>query len=417
MKRMIALVLSLVMVASLCVGSVWGADSATEQAAQDFIDTYLSNVEGNIFGHVKGYDKSLHKMLASEEDWNGLDEEVKARVNELLDAAYDGLSYEKLQEWTQGFMFMLEYLMIYEEGGEEAFEGYIFSTDPRGGTLVDPDPPHDTFFVMPFTHDIWERIVGAETAWNNLPDNAKAYLDRLLTEEDFGLNSGLIPSTLQAASFTDLLREAKENLSDYEQIETKLAGANSAMVGGLTPAMVDAIAHGETVEFKVLDGEEQKIDAGSVGSETKDAFEQAMKDFDLKGHTISSYLEIEIQVSVDNGTPQFINRTADKIEICLGKAEPGREYTVLRNHGGKIDLLDAYVRNGLIYTESSYFSTYAVVEKAKTTGGYIGGYVPVTEATDPTVTSAKTFDAGVSAYAVTAILSVTGMAWTNKRRK
>lgn len=413
MKRMMALVLSLVMALSLCVCPVWGADAKTE--AQEFIDTYLTNDNG-IISYVKGYDGSLRGVLASKEAWDTLTDDAKAKVNELVAAAHPDLSYETLWEYSQGFMFMLEYLMIYEEGGEEAFEGYIFSTDPKGGTLVDPDPPHDTFFVMPFTHDIWERIVGAEPAWNDLPDNAKAYLDRLLTEEDFGLNSGLNPSTLQAASFTDLLREAKENLSDYDQIESKLAGANSAMVGGLTPAMVDAIADGETVGFKVLDGEEQKIDAGSVGSETKDAFEQAMKDFDLKGHNISSYLEIEIQMWVDEGTPQSINRTADKIEICLGKAEPGCEYTVLRNHEGKIDLLDAYVRNGLIYAKSSYFSTYAVVEKPKTTGGNFGGYTPVVGGADVTVTAPKTFDAGLGVSVAATILSVTGMAWVGKKR-
>ena len=416
MKRIIALVLSLVMAMSLCVSPAWGADEATEQAAQKFIDTYLTNKEGSIYGHVKGFDDSLSNMFKSEGAWNELSDEAKALVDARLNAAYPGLSYEKLWEWTQGFMFMIKYLMIYEEGGEESYEGYIFSTDPKGGTLVDPDPPHDTFFVIPFTHDIWERIVGAETAWNDLPDNAKAYLDRLLTEEDFGLNSGLNPSTLQVASFTDLLKEAKENLSDYDQIESKLAGANSAIVGGLTPAMVEAIANGGEVEFKVLDGEEQKIDAGSVGSETKDAFEQAMKDFDLKDHTISSYLEIEIQMRVDEGMPHSINRTADKIEICLGKAEPGREYTVLRNHEGKIDLLDAYVRNGLIYVESSYFSTYAVLEKPKTTGGYVGGYVPVTEETDTTVTSPKTFDAGVGLAAAATVLSMTGVAWLGKKK-
>ena len=411
MKRIIALVLSLVMAMSLCVSPAWGAEDATEQAAQEFIDTYLTNDNG-IISYVKGYDGSLRGVLASKEAWDTLTDAAKAKVNELVAAAHSGLSYETLLEWTQGFMFMVEYLVI----AEDNYEGYIISTDPNGGTLVDPDPPHDTFFVMPFTHDIWERIVGAETVWNDLPDNAKAYLDRLLTEEDFGLNSGLNPSTLQVASFTDLLKEAKENLSDYAQIESKLAGENSAMVGGLTPAMVAAIANGEEVEFEVLDGEEQKIDAGSVGSETKDAFEQAIKDFDLKGHTISSYLEIEIQVRVDKEPPQYINRTADKIEICLGKAEPGREYTVLRNHEGKIDLLDAYVRNGLIYAKSSYFSTYAVVEKPKTTGGYVGGYVPVTEETDTTVTSPKTFDAGVGLAAAATVLSMTGVAWLGKKK-
>ena len=307
MKRMMALVLSLVMALSLCVCPVWGADDATEQAAKEFIDTYLSNDEG-IISQVKGYDGSLRKMLASEGAWNELGEDAQTRVNELGDAAHPGLSYGKLLEWTQGFLFMVEYLVI----AEGDYEGYIISTDPNGGTLVDPDPPHNTFFVMPFTHDIWERIVGAETAWNDLPDNAKAYLDRLLTEEDFGLNSGLNPSTLQVASFTDLLKEAKENLSDYAQIESKLAGENSAMVGGLTPAMVAAIAVGNEVEFEVLDGEEQKIDAGSVGSETKDAFEQAMTSAAAPSHEVQEALEALQMLGFQKGASEKVLKAVTK---------------------------------------------------------------------------------------------------------
>jgi len=36
--------------------------------------------------------------------------------------------------------------------------------------------------------------------------------------------------------------------------------------------------------------------------------------------------------------------------------------------------------------------------------------------TDTTKGSPKTFDAGIGIYAVTAVLSVTGMAWTAKKR-
>ena len=44
-------------------------------------------------------------------------------------------------------------------------------------------------------------------------------------------------------------------------------------------------------------------------------------------------------------------------------------------------------------------------------------YHPTTDTkTDTTKGSPKTFDAGVGIYAVTAVLSVTGMAWTAKKR-
>ena len=45
-------------------------------------------------------------------------------------------------------------------------------------------------------------------------------------------------------------------------------------------------------------------------------------------------------------------------------------------------------------------------------------YSPTSDTTTSTTTkgSPKTFDAGVGIYAVTAVLSVTGMAWTAKKR-
>ena len=54
---------------------------------------------------------------------------------------------------------------------------------------------------------------------------------------------------------------------------------------------------------------------------------------------------------------------------------------------------------------------------AKNTGGYYY-YHPTTDTKtdDTTKGSPKTFDAGVGIYAVTAVLSVTGMAWTAKKR-
>ena len=61
---------------------------------------------------------------------------------------------------------------------------------------------------------------------------------------------------------------------------------------------------------------------------------------------------------------------------------------------------------------------YAVVDPAPTpsTGGYYY-YQPTTDTkADDAKGSPKTFDAGIGIYAVTAVLSVTGMAWTAKKR-
>ena len=59
---------------------------------------------------------------------------------------------------------------------------------------------------------------------------------------------------------------------------------------------------------------------------------------------------------------------------------------------------------------------YTVPEEQKPSNNYYY-YSPSTTTTDTTKGSPKTFDAGVGIYAVTAVLSVTGMAWTAKKRE
>ena len=64
-------------------------------------------------------------------------------------------------------------------------------------------------------------------------------------------------------------------------------------------------------------------------------------------------------------------------------------------------------------------SAYLVAGKQQNNDGSVGNksyyYYPSTT-TDTKTDSPKTFDAGVGIYAVTAVLSVTGMAWTAKKR-
>ena len=117
-----------------------------------------------------------------------------------------------------------------------------------------------------------------------------------------------------------------------------------------------------------------------------------------------------------------VSNTVEEVWIPVCDAKPGFDYAVMREHNGEITLLTAgnksvVVRgDGKVYVKSSQFSTYAVLEKPKTTGGYVGGYVPVTEETDTTVTSPKTFDAGVGASVAVTILSMTGMVWLGKKK-
>lgn len=414
MKRMMALVLSLVMALSLCVCPVWGADDATEQAAKEFIDTYLSNDEG-IISQVKGYDGSLRKMLASEGAWNELGEDAQTRVNELVDAAHPGLSYGKLLEWTQGFLFMVEYLVI----AEGDYEGYIISTDPNGGTLVDPDPPHNTFAIQPFTQEIWQRIVDAEEAFNSLSDDAKEYLGKLMTEEGFGLNNKVQPADLPVCNFAQLLEKAKENLEAYDAIGSKLeeVGIEPEGANQLTADMVEAIADGAEIKVEVLP---KIVHKDAVNAEKQAAFEQKLEDQGFSAYNIDRYLEIEVLLKVGNSDPVLASRTVEAMWIDVGEAKSGFDYAVLREHEGEITLLvgNQYVRvrGNRVEVSSKLFSTYAVAEKPKTTGGNFGGYTPVVGGADVTVTAPKTFDAGLGASVAVTILSMTGMAWLGKKK-
>ena len=416
MKRIIALVLSLVMAMSLCVSPAWGAEDATEQAAQEFVNTYLSNDEGSIYGHVKGFDDSLAKMFDSEGAWNELDAAVQTRVNELLDAAYDGLSYEKLWEWVQGFLFMVEYLVV----ADGDYEGYIISTDSKGGTLVDPDPPHNTYAVHPFTHEIWQRIVGAEDAFNALSADAKDYLARLMAEPGFGLNNEVKPANLPICNFEELLEAAKKNLEDYEAIGSTLkdVGVDPEGATQLTTEMVKAIDEGAKIWIDIDVTENE-----AVSTEKQEQFKEEQKKNGFSGYSINKYLEIDVLMTVEGyNNPVLVSTTVEEVWIPICDAKPGFDYAVMREHAGEITLLTAgnksvVVRgDGKVYVKSSQFSTYAVLEKPKTTGGYVGGYVPVTEETDTTVTSPKTFDAGVGVSVAVTILSMTGMVWLGKKK-
>ncbi len=75
------------------------------------------------------------------------------------------------------------------------------------------------------------------------------------------------------------------------------------------------------------------------------------------------------------------------------------------------------VKNGTVYGTSDVVTgqVSAGVTVQQSTGGYY--YHPTTDTkADETKGSPKTFDAGVGICAVTAVLSVTGMAWVGKKR-
>ena len=103
-------------------------------------------------------------------------------------------------------------------------------------------------------------------------------------------------------------------------------------------------------------------------------------------------------------------------------ANSGKKVTVTK--GGEITGINANVKItvadgvGDVTVNGKKVSSgeYTVPEEQKPSNNYYY-YSPSTTTTDTTKGSPKTFDAGIGVYAVTAVLSLSGMAWTAKKRE
>ena len=129
---------------------------------------------------------------------------------------------------------------------------------------------------------------------------------------------------------------------------------------------------------------------------------------------------IQVEESIEAAKPVAVTggtfSTDVKEYLAEGKIlqKNGDTYTAVTNSG---------ITSGTYTAKPTVPDGYKVVENTDGTftvekvGGYYY-YQPTTDTktNDTTKGSPKTFDAGVGIYAVTAVLSVTGMAWTAKKR-
>ena len=114
---------------------------------------------------------------------------------------------------------------------------------------------------------------------------------------------------------------------------------------------------------------------------------------------VNDYVTDNIPVASNNGT-YYVG--ANTIQNAANNLSAGQQLTVVQ---GTVDI------NGIEYSADGN-TTYT----KPSSGGYYY-YHPTTDTkADDTKGSPKTFDAGVGIYAVTAVLSVTGMAWAAKKR-
>ena len=144
-----------------------------------------------------------------------------------------------------------------------------------------------------------------------------------------------------------------------------------------------------------------------------------------------------VSASIDNAT--FTGTVGNNGDILLGDGRTGKDSNTvtvtITNTAAEVQTQQPgyYDGNGEVAAADNKKSqtvteTEKVTAKVTATEGSINAqpaqeqpphyyYHPTTDTkTDTTKGSPKTFDAGIDIYALTAVLSVTGMAWTAKKR-
>lgn len=170
------------------------------------------------------------------------------------------------------------------------------------------------------------------------------------------------------------------------------------------------------------------VDAEFVTEDVQDTAEEQVG----KNAEIATYVDIDIHVLADGEhvgqitqLPMAIKVVIPASTLTFDKLENGytRNVYVLRFHGTQVDRLPATLEaDGSVSFESHLFSTYAVVyEDVPTYYGW-SGYYPVVGGTssstaDKTVTSAKTFDAGIGLYVAMSVMAAAGSAVVLKKRE
>ena len=148
----------------------------------------------------------------------------------------------------------------------------------------------------------------------------------------------------------------------------------------------------------------------------------------VTGGTFVSDAMVTALMGETSNAPQATVVDGNKTMIAVGSAaiasaaNSGKKVTVTK--GGEITGINANVKItvadgvGDVTVNGKKVSSgeYTVPEEQKPSNNYYY-YSPSTTTTDTTKGSPKTFDAGIGIYAVTAVLSVTGMAWTAKKRE
>ena len=173
-------------------------------------------------------------------------------------------------------------------------------------------------------------------------------------------------------------------------------GSDTATLGNAKPTVVIS---GSTFNLPTENSDNMALQiAGNWdGANLSDAGQEMIT---FSDNTVTAYAVVRIHSSMSGNTSDSVkyiakfsnNNLKDVVKFAVASGETDRVNEIAELYAEKVNS-----------------------SKVISTGGYY--YHPTTDTkADETKGSPKTFDAGVGIYAVTAVLSVTGMAWVGKKR-
>lgn len=155
-------------------------------------------------------------------------------------------------------------------------------------------------------------------------------------------------------------------------VENALAVVTSKGVGTSFVKLInDALMYDIPVSVEIT----AKV-TNSLSDADKAPLDNALKTSDeLEGYNIENYQDVSVKVFVDEELIEDIHETNGEVTFEVGQAEESKNYKLLRNHNGTVEVLDVEeTEAGSLLAKSDKFSAYALVSTRSSNNGGGGNH-------------------------------------------
>ena len=380
MKKILATILALVMALALCT-TVWAADvsGSTSTKAAKIGDTEYGTLQAAIDAASDGENTVVvllndltESITVAKEKSITLDLSGYTLTNEA--GKHTITNYGDLTITSTGVVDNVSHAcaaLVNKEGATAELNGGSFTRSKENGQSKEDSGGNSYYNIQNF--------------------GMMTINDGVLVKQDGGFSSMIRNGGTSASTSTMIINGGTFN-GGLNAIKNDVAGVLTINDGNFS----------NTSQYVIMNWHQATINKGTF--QANGTAEAVLFTSKYEGATADGKL------TVNNGT--FI-RTSDAQKMIRDYYDEDNKGTAAISGGAFKDATGKAVD----------VSAYLVAGKQQNSDGSVGNksyyYYPSTSDTTTSTTtkgSPKTFDAGVGIYAVTAVLSVTGMAWTAKKR-